>query len=416
MQLEEFDIEFLAMKMSENPQSMLFARLADLYLTKEQPVEAMKLLEEGIPRFPGYYAGYIVLGKAHLAFQEYSHAFNAFSKALELSPFNQTAAKLLTTVPNKPDESTRTTDANYFSTPTAAPAPAPPADPYTLQQSDPFTMAAVPEPEIVLPSYEEPEQTMPVYTAPEESLFTQNMPDVFTAAADEPFEQQTYSAPEQVYAQPASETFPTYDEYFAQNQHRVNTDTPIRLDDYLSGDAPEVTPIAPVIEESMPSHEYVNDAYVEPDPFTTPSPSFTEPELPSAAVEPEPHYDPEPVFSSPEQAQLFAEMTGMDAPTAASSYTDLDSLTEKLQSAEKIVPEANYQPKTPVPQESSDDQAYETDAVTPTLAEIYASQGEYRAAIQAYEILMFSQPAKGADYQKRVRELTQLQMEKDGLL
>lgn len=49
MQLEEFDIEFLALKMSENPQSMLFARLADLYLTKEQPVEAMKLLEEGSP-------------------------------------------------------------------------------------------------------------------------------------------------------------------------------------------------------------------------------------------------------------------------------------------------------------------------------------------------------------------------------
>lgn len=271
-------------------------------------------------------------------------------------------------------------------------------------------------PDTTVPLYEEPEQVQPVYTAPDESLFTQNMPDVFTAAAEEPSEQQTYSVPEQVYAQPSSETFPTYDEYFAQNQHRVNTDTTIRLDDYLSGDAPDVTPIAPVIEETMPSHEFVNDAYVEPDPFTTPSPSYSEPVLPSAAEETEPHYVPEPVFSSPEQAQLFAEMTGVDEPPVSSSATDLDSLTQKLQSAEKIVPEVNYQPKTPVPTETSEDQAYETDAVTPTLAEIYASQGEYRAAIQAYEILMFSQPAKGADYQKRVRELTQLQMEKDGLL
>jgi hypothetical protein len=96
--------------------------------------------------------------------------------------------------------------------------------------------------------------------------------------------------------------------------------------------------------------------------------------------------------------------------------TDIDSLAEKLQSAEKIVPQENYQPLHPVPEEATEDQAYETDAVTPTLAEIYASQGEYRAAIQAYEILMFSQPAKGGEYQQRIRELQQKQMEKDGFV
>ena len=102
--------------------------------------------------------------------------------------------------------------------------------------------------------------------------------------------------------------------------------------------------------------------------------------------------------------------------TASPASLDIDSLAEKLQSAEKIVPQENYQPQNPVPKETQDDQAYETDAVTPTLAEIYASQGEYRAAIQAYEILMFSVPAKGADYQARIRQLQQMQMEKDGLI
>ena len=54
--------------------------------------------------------------------------------------------------------------------------------------------------------------------------------------------------------------------------------------------------------------------------------------------------------------------------------------------------------------------------VTPTLAEIYASQGEYGAAIQAYEILMFSHPGKTAEYQQRIRELQKKQLEKEGLL
>ncbi|NUN68656.1 MAG: hypothetical protein HUU02_02990 [Bacteroidetes bacterium] len=405
MELEEFDIEFLAQKMAENPGSMLFARLADLYLGKEQNAEAMKLLEEGIPNFPTYYAGYIVLGKAHLAFQEYSRASAAFSKALELSPFNQTAAELLAAVPNKPDESTRTTDTNYFTLPGTAPAPAPAPVAASIPEPAyaPETPAAEPsaaaEEEFVLPSFEE--MGFPGLESVEAELSAPSQPAA------------SFVEPQQEFFRQPEENFPTYDEYFAQNQQRINIDAPIRLDDYLSGDAVVTAPVAPPVipvqdVEPLMQHEFVNDAYVEP-----------EPAVPAASTAPaEEHFEPEPVFSSPEQAQLFAEMTGTAVPEPDQTYntTDLDSLTEKLQSAERIVPQENYVPSTPVPQETPDDQAYESDAVTPTLAEIYASQGEYRAAIQAYEILMFSQPAKGAEYQKRVRELTKLQMEKDGLL
>ncbi len=116
--------------------------------------------------------------------------------------------------------------------------------------------------------------------------------------------------------------------------------------------------------------------------------------------------------------RVVSERHGMPPrnPFAEPETTDIGSLAEKLQGAERIVPKEDYTPKTPAPKETTDDQAYETDAVTPTLAEIYASQGEYRAAIQAYEILMFSQPAKGGEFQARIRELQKLQMEKDGLL
>jgi tetratricopeptide (TPR) repeat protein len=403
MEFEEFDIEFLALKMAENPQSMLFARLADLYIGKEQPAEAMPLLEEGIKNFPEYYAGYIVLGKAHLAFKEYSRAQSAFEKALELSPFNQTAAKLLVSVPNKPDESTRTTDENYFTPPVQTQDEEPQQVFAEPMQEGPFTgadlsdLSAGSENEPSLLEQLQAEEDARLRAEAESGLQS----SVYQETVTDPF---TYTAEPEVQQQP-SEPFPSYDEYFAQNQSRINTQDPISLDEHLS------------TEQNM-TPSFVEDRFVAPsiddDPFTIPEVTHT-----VASVEP--HEEPEPVFANPEQEALFAQMNAIneeiaEEETAAPASLDIDSLAEKLQSAEKIVPQENYQPQNPVPKETQDDQAYETDAVTPTLAEIYASQGEYRAAIQAYEILMFSVPAKGADYQARIRQLQQMQMEKDGLI
>lgn len=403
MEFEEFDIEFLALKMAENPQSMLFARLADLYIGKEQPAEAMPLLEEGIKNFPEYYAGYIVLGKAHLAFKEYSRAQSAFEKALELSPFNQTAAKLLIAVPNKPDESTRTTDENYFAPPVQAQDAEPqqvfaePVQEGTSIGTDALDLSAGYENEPSLLEQLQAEEDARLRAEAESGLQSSAYQETVT----DPF---TYTAEPEIHQVP-SEPFPSYDEYFAQNQSRINIQDPISLDEHLNTEQ-NMNP--PFIEERsvVPS--------IDDDPFTIPAATHT-----VASVEQ--HEEPEPVFANPEQEALFAQMNAIneeiaEEETASPASLDIDSLAEKLQSAEKIVPQENYQPQNPVPKETQDDQAYETDAVTPTLAEIYASQGEYRAAIQAYEILMFSVPAKGADYQARIRQLQQMQMEKDGLI
>ncbi len=389
MEFAEFDIEFLAQKMSENPASPLFARLADLYVDKNQYAEAFTLLEEGIKNFPGYYAGYLVLGKAHLSVKEYSKAQAAFETALQLSPFNQTAISLRQSVPNKPDESIRTTDENYFA-PAAAAAvtPVAEAEPVIAFSPEPETTAA--ETFDAIPAQQfEMTQTIEEVSSSFEEPQPVAMPEI-----------QQYESP---VSRPAeSTTVSSYDDYFAQHQHRAVSENPMALDDFLSG---SVTPeIRMPAAEPEPQKEFFNESYVEPEPVSTP------------AVEPA-HAEPEPVFASPEQAQLFAELTGInEQETPPAAETDFDLLTEKLQGAEKIVPQEQYQPQTPTPKEPEDDKAYETDAVTPTLAEIYASQGEFRAAIQAYEILMFSHPAKGGEFQKRIRELQQQQMEKDGLI
>ncbi|MDD8017253.1 MAG: tetratricopeptide repeat protein, partial [Bacteroidota bacterium] len=100
MDITEFDIEFLSLKLSENPLSPLFARLADIYLEKNQTVEALKLCEEGTKIFPQYYAGYFILGKAHLALKEYSKARAAFNRVKELSPFNPAVSKMIASIPD----------------------------------------------------------------------------------------------------------------------------------------------------------------------------------------------------------------------------------------------------------------------------------------------------------------------------
>ncbi len=363
MEFEEFDIEFLAQKMSEDPRSPLFARLADLYIGKEQVVEAVKLTEDGIKLFPTYCSGYIVLGKAHLALKEFSKAISAFEKAIELSPFNQTAEKLLQSVPNRSDESTRTTDGNYFS---EAPIAA-------TDRSD--TVSEIPD------------QIHDIINSEMSSEIVYDQPTV----------QLTNIQPE-IQSQSSSEApILSFDEYFVENQHRITGTAEKKLDDYLN--ELQIVQDVPVSREIDPA-------------------IFTDTTLETSTTDISEHLEPEVVFASPEQAQLFAEMQeeAVPEPDQRKQSSDLDTLAEKLQSAEKIIPQENYQPKTPVPEAPQDDQVYETDAVTPTLAEIYASQGELRAAIQAYEILMFSQPAKGGEFQKRIRELQQLQMEKDGLI
>ncbi|MDD8017254.1 MAG: hypothetical protein PHP42_02655, partial [Bacteroidota bacterium] len=102
------------------------------------------------------------------------------------------------------------------------------------------------------------------------------------------------------------------------------------------------------------------------------------------------------------------------AESVSDSSTDIGDLAEKLQSVERITPiEGDISPK--IEAESPETQSsYDPQMVTPTLAEIYASQGELSAAIQAYEILMFSQPGKSAEFQQRIWELQKLQAEKEG--
>ncbi len=71
-----------------NPQSTLFAHLADLYLHKNQVSRALSLCEAGCKLFPNYASGFAILSKCHHARGDLEDARRAQQKALDLDPEN----------------------------------------------------------------------------------------------------------------------------------------------------------------------------------------------------------------------------------------------------------------------------------------------------------------------------------------
>ncbi len=301
MDLSEFDIDFLSQRLSDNPQSPLFARLADLYLTQNQSAEALKLCEAGVQTYPSYATGYVILGKCYSALNENSKARLAFTQALHLAPFNQLARKLLEEIPLTVDEPIQTREIESTDT------TPPPVE--TTVQEETFPTQSVDEP----PQNVDERQpgTEIIADAPAEEEFVQ-----------EPIQQTEAAVVDTPPVEP--EQLPEVDEYIQQHTANAGTEKLVSLDEYLD----------------------------------------------QAAAPPA----PEP--------------------------TGLDSLATQLENAERIIPqepEPNTSPEESAPLDSI--------VITPTLAEIYASQGEYGAAIQAYEILIFSKPDERERFEKRINEL-----------
>lgn len=327
MDLSEFDIDFLSQKLSDNPQSPLFARLADLYLSKNQSSEALKLCETGVQGYSSYATGYVVLGKCYLALNENSKAKLAFTQAMHLSPFNQVARKLLSEIVTAADESPESVGGE-----SSAAAP-----PSTEAQPEQFAASATEESIVAAPIVQVSEPTVEESSA--------------APAIEEPV--QEIILPEQI---------PTI-EATAEN-----------------------SVAAPVIEELVPE--------------------IAEPAAIQAA-------EPAPQMSLDDYIQFHSANLATDKAISLDEYlgnvqpaivpapvTELDALAAKIENAERIVPQESQEeasPKESVPSDSL--------VITPTLAEIYATQGEYGAAIQAYEILILSKPNERDRFEKRIKEL-----------
>ena len=86
--------------------------------------------------------------------------------------------------------------------------------------------------------------------------------------------------------------------------------------------------------------------------------------------------------------------------------TTAEFLLRRLQDVKKTVP-ATPPAASPIT-EAQSPTATPSKIVTATLAEIYATQGEYREAIEAYKKLMSQRPVETERYAKRIAQLEEL--------
>jgi len=104
----------------------------------------------------------------------------------------------------------------------------------------------------------------------------------------------------------------------------------------------------------------------------------------------------------------FEEYVGTPNPGSDQS---VEQIIEQLESAPRRIPAGDVPPVQEAPRESPVAPAR---FVTATLAEIYASQGEYDEAIEAYRTLATQRPGSAERYQKRLAELEDLKRLQQG--
>ena len=104
----------------------------------------------------------------------------------------------------------------------------------------------------------------------------------------------------------------------------------------------------------------------------------------------------------------FEEYVG---PPGGGGDRSVDQIIEQLEAAPpRVSPENN----SPAPEASRELPVPAGRFVTATLAEIYASQGEYDEAIEAYRTLAAQRPGSAERYQKRLEELEELKRQQQG--
>jgi tetratricopeptide (TPR) repeat protein len=335
MDIAELDIEHLSARLSDNPQSPLFARLAELYLSTERANEALALCEKGVGLYPSYAGGQIMLGRCYSSMGRIGEARTAFHHALDLAPYNTVVQNLLISLPDAVDDDGAAASVSY--------------DGAIRTVGLPFIAASQPE---------APQDRASMADASEKELDVQEnarataepaVGEIEPALPSAPIAEADESVPAPIAAEepaepeaPAFEPFPTFEEYIAQHPAGQSVMT---LEEYLKGRAP-------------------------------------------GSVAPE--------TTQPEQTATAAP----SMPTHEAS-TDVESIALKLQNARRIIP-ADHMLPAPSSAPSDTASGMQPTIVTQTMAEIYAAQKEYQAAIDAYQELIRKQPDQATAFQQRI--------------
>jgi len=462
-------ITALEQRLSKEPQSPLFARLAALYLQSGRAQDALKLCDDGLANFPFYATAHLVKGKALASLNMLAEAKHEYEVVREFLPTNATVAKLHSSIELPPPEVHVEPPAEEKAvTPpvvVAAPPPPAPVEEPVLEESAAAVVEEAPPAsvveEVAPAQVEEAQPQQPPVEEAQVVVEPEPAPSVdegfgFGETPPAPPEPESPSAGDKLGLEYQSDrqVIAPQDDFGAP----VETPSPSSVEENPFGEQPpaaqelvqeEVTP-EPIQEEAAP--EPVVETAPEPSASgTAENPEWLEAfsqlqqaggevpvaEQPAAATpaeeenpfamfeteqaqpqaaptEGEPYED----FSARMRMELFGteetmsleEYLGQTAATEPSPAPadEIGDLAEKLKSSPKITPPViNFSEKTP--RSAGDGTAPDgSGIITPTLAEIYVKQGWYDDAIKAYKVLGTNKPAEKSKYDQRIAEIEEM--------
>ena len=392
-------IAVLEKKVGSGGKSPLFAQLASFYIQEGRAQDALRVCDEGLAVFPHYTTGHLVKGKALLAMKMTAEAKREFEIVHDFLPANQTVSFILTNIKAEDREllTAPAGDGLVFEPSTERrlvarkqPLDVSPAEANRLigdeQVEAPAQEVVAPEPPPA-PAVEEIPQPTNVFDAP-----------ISTAPATPTEVEDPFGL---AGGTPGNETQGTAETPTGETESSVFGDFPSQPEQTFVGFAEaETSPSAgifdfpPQIQEpgiAAPGEETLKAFSVRMrTELTGENSTSLEDYLNSPLVE-----------AAPEPAP---QQTAPPAPEPPPAVDQIETLTEKLQTAKKITPVINLATKATTTASEADTPA-STGFVTPTLAEIYAKQGWFDDAIKAYRTLCITKPAEKERFEQRIAEL-----------
>jgi tetratricopeptide (TPR) repeat protein len=398
-EISEKEIQFLELRVKEDSQTPLFARLAEVYLLRGKIQEALEICERGLSLHPFYTTAHIVKGKVLTALSMISEAKREYEFAQRFLPGNPIVLRLIKELPQvETAPPTKGVGARTVAPKTVKPSvkEQPSAQAEEIIPTPP-KIPVPPAPEVISPIVEVPEDydfgKKPIYTPPEEKIEEPVPADTFdfSGMGGSSFRIGEEVPPAQVESPKTAEAEVFGDPF-----------------GFLHGEPPSGASETPIEIKTPEQVIPKEDVWSFDSAFGAPSAAPTE--------------EPKVIEESFEEfvARIMPEMRGTENTTTLDDYigktkpptppppkaaSQIETLAEKLEQAKRITPIINLADKSIHRGAAEDESTSTMGFVTPTLAEIYAKQGWFDDAIRAYKTLAKNRPADREKFEKRIAEL-----------
>lgn len=358
------DVAFIEEQLKENPDSVLFARLASLRLDENRIDEAIQICEEGLKKYPYYVTGHMILGKCYLNKKLYDQAEKEFKRVLLFDPKYLSAQKHYGDL-MKEIGWENTCEMSYKK----------------ILQIDPLDeLAQSMVDDFVIEGESIEDEVEAIETESELQETRSDLQKVAPITDDSEEEELLFREPEREDDVMVDETVeePEIDDEKAEEFSYILED--IFKDEIAEKDIEEKKKEIEAIEEEI-DHEQVRD----PDHY------LSELELPPTEREEEAVTNEEKVEASQEPVTEPERVPERERIVITDD--DVRPREEK--------PEAEQKGSSVFAKSKKSD---EQKIVTPTLGEIYAAQGQYSKAISVFETLLKKHPER-KEYEAKINEL-----------